>query len=76
MPEQTAAGVSYAQAAPVTCPACDHAFSFEVWLIVDTVERPDLVDCIRGGTLHDIICPSCGEPVGQVDAPLLLYTPE
>jgi len=75
MPEQPAVGVSYAQTAPVTCPACGHAFTFDIWLIVDAAERPDLLDRIRGGTLHNVTCPQCGEEIGQVAAPLLLYTP-
>ena len=40
MPEEPAVGVSYAQTAPVTCPACGHAFTFDVWLIRDTRTPP------------------------------------
>ena len=67
---------SYGESADVNCPTCGHGFVAEVWLIVDAVERPDLVDRMRDGSLHDIACPGCGTPVGRVDAPLLLYTPE
>jgi len=69
------AGVSYAQTTPVTCPACGHRFDFAVWLIVDTAGWPDLLDRIRGGTLHDVTCPACGHALGRADAPLLLYSP-
>jgi hypothetical protein len=33
MPEKLAPGVSYAQAAPVTCPACGHDSTAQFWLI-------------------------------------------
>ena len=65
---------SFFQTASLTCPQCGRAFSAEVWLIVDTVERPDLLARIRDGTLHTFPCPGCGHEE-QVDAPLLLYTP-
>lgn len=60
-----AAGVSYAQTHPLACPACGRGFDFALWLLVDTAERPDLVERIRAGTLHDIVCPHCGAEVGQ-----------
>lgn len=75
MPQEPTSGVSYAATEPVTCPACGHGFPFDVWLIVAAAERPDLVDRIRGAALHAIACPQCGAAVGEVDAPLLLYTP-
>jgi hypothetical protein len=34
---------SYAQRADLTCTACGHAFSADIWLIVDAAERPDLI---------------------------------
>ena len=74
MPENPAPDISYAQTAPVTCPACGHGFDFDLWLIVDAARRPDLVARIRAGTLHDVVCPQCGAAIGRADAPLLLYT--
>ncbi len=67
------ADVSYAETAPVTCPACGHGFEFDVWLIVDAAGRPDLLARIREGTLHDVTCPACGQEIGRADAPLLLF---
>jgi hypothetical protein len=66
---------SYAQRASLTCPQCGRTFSAEVWLIVDADGRPDLVERIRAGTLHDLTCPHCGHK-GRVDAPLLLLRPD
>lgn len=65
---------SLSQEAELKCPQCGKSFQAEVWLIVDTAERPDLLERIRAGTLHTRPCPHCGHE-GMVDAPLLLYRP-
>ncbi|MFZ1594463.1 MAG: CpXC domain-containing protein, partial [Anaerolineae bacterium] len=65
---------SVAQSITLTCPACRRPFPAEVWLIVDTAERPDLLARIQDGSLHAIPCPHCRH-AGAVDAPLLLYRP-
>ncbi len=51
----------------VTCTACGHAFTFEVWLFIDCRERPDLVARIREGTLYAISCPACAADLGELD---------
>ena len=48
---------SFSQSADLTCPECHRAFTAELWLIVDAAERPDLLEHIRAGTLHDVTCP-------------------
>ena len=65
--------VSYAQRADFTCPECGAPFAADVWLIVDVGERPDLLERIHAGTLHDVTCPN--GHTRTVDAPLLLYRP-
>ena len=65
---------SVAQSTTLTCPACRRPFPAEVWLIIDTAERPDLLARIRDSSLHAIPCPHCRH-AGAVDAPLLLYRP-
>ena len=65
---------SMAQEADLTCPQCGQAFTAEIWLIVDTAERPDLLEKARQGTLHTLTCPHCGHR-GEVDVPLLLCLP-
>ena len=57
--------VSFAQQADATCPACNHAFQADVWLVVDADERPDLVERLRGGSLHAIACPQCGRGLAR-----------
>ena len=65
---------SFAQETEQTCSQCGQTFSADVWLIVDVAERPDLLERIRKGTLHDLPCPHCGH-WGAVDAPLLVLRP-
>ena len=43
---------SVAQSTTLTCPACRRPFPAEVWLIVDTAERPDLLARIQKHTAH------------------------
>jgi hypothetical protein len=65
--------VSLSQHTDLTCPECGAPFAAEVWWIVDASERPDLLQRIREGTLHDMPCPN--GHTRTVDAPLLLYRP-
>ncbi|HRW09648.1 MAG TPA: tetratricopeptide repeat protein [Caldilineaceae bacterium] len=66
---------SFATTAQLTCAACHQPFTADLWLIVDTAERPDLLARIRAGTLHDVPCPHC-DATNQPDAPLLAYRPD
>ena len=65
---------SHGEHRTLTCPECGQAFETEVWLIVDTEERPGLARCIREGNLHQWACPHCGDQ-GEDDAPILVYCP-
>jgi hypothetical protein len=66
---------SFAQSGEAPCPACGHPVPFQIWLIVDIVERPDLAQRVRDGTLHSVACPHCDHH-GTMDAPLLVHDPE
>jgi hypothetical protein len=66
---------SFAQPGEAPCPACGQPVPFQIWLIVDTAERPDLAQRVRDGTLHTVACPNCDHH-GTVDAPLLVHDPE
>ena len=48
---------SLAQEAGLTCRACGKPFTSQLWLVVDAIERPDLLEKARRGTLHAIPCP-------------------
>jgi hypothetical protein len=63
---------SFQQTQQLTCPRCGQSFQAAIWLIVDAAERPDLLEKIQVGTLHQIPCPHC-QFQAEVDAPLLLY---
>jgi CHAT domain-containing protein/tetratricopeptide (TPR) repeat protein len=65
---------SFAQLNEIICAQCREQSNVEIWLIVDAVERPDLVEKAREASLHVFSCPKCGFQ-GQIDAPLLLYRP-
>ncbi len=64
--------ISFAQPYDLECPVCHSAFTFDAWVIVDAQERPDLAQAISDLTLHDTICPRCGQ-TGVVAAPLLYH---
>lgn len=65
---------SFSLAQTIICPSCGQEFAAKLWLIVDADERPDLVERIRAGQLHELPCPHCGE-AAEIDAPLLVYMP-
>ncbi len=66
---------SYVETAKLNCPSCGHTFEVETWLIIDSAERPDLLEKARLGSLHRPACPSCGFE-GTIDTPLLIYRPD
>ena len=66
---------SLSEVVDLTCGECGRALAFELWLIVDAGERPDLLARARAGELHTVACPTCG-PLGEIDAPLLIYLPD
>jgi CHAT domain-containing protein/glutaminase len=66
---------SFSQTAEFICPISNKPFDFEVWLIIDRDERPDLIEKARAGTLNTVISPYTGTAMGTVDAPLLIFQP-
>ncbi|MDX2136930.1 MAG: CHAT domain-containing protein [Chloroflexota bacterium] len=67
---------SFSQPSQQTCPKTGKPFTFDVWLIVDTVERPDLLQKMRDETLHVVTSPYTGDELGSIDAPLLIFQPD
>lgn len=63
---------SFAQAVDLVCVGCQQPFTAHIWLIVDAVERPDLVTQIATDRLNVVQCPHCGT-LHPVDAPLLFH---
>ncbi len=62
---------SFQETISLPCPRCGQPFQAAIWLIVDAAERPDLLEKIQAGTLHQVTCPHCNFQA-QADAPLLL----
>ena len=67
--------LSYADKIQVNCPACYQDFVGDLWLIIDRVERADLIKHVQGDTVNILVCPSCKQNLGQVVTPLLIYQP-
>ena len=66
---------SYTKATELRCPHCHQTCTSETWLIVDQAARPELIQKIIDGELNSLICPNCGQPIGEIDQPLLVYRP-
>jgi hypothetical protein len=67
-------GVSFPQYPPTRCVNCGSAFTPELYVIVDSRERPDLVQRIKEDIIHAAICPHCGV-VMTFGMPLLVHRP-
>jgi hypothetical protein len=52
----------------------DHAFSIQLWLVIDMEERPDLEAKVMDGSIRIFACPVCGGEV-ETGEPLLTYRP-
>lgn len=64
---------SHAEEAILTCPHCNQVTYVDIWLIVDALERPDLLNRILTKRLHEVSCDSCEQVIEKVDAPLLVF---
>ena len=67
--------ISYNEQTTLTCPSCGKDFEAEVWTIVDAIERPDLAQALRDGTLDVVTCPYCSYS-SMAGAPLLFHDGE
>ena len=65
---------SWCENAIYTCYSCEEKSSVSYWTIIDVSEKPDLLERVRNWTIHEVICPNCGESY-YPDLPLLLYFP-
>ncbi len=65
---------SLSESVPMTCPVCGVQFSDDIWFIVNSVERPDLVARLKAGELNLVTCPNGHS--GVATFALLLYLPE
>lgn len=65
---------SMVQHLTLTCLVCRRSFDADIWLIIDTQERPDLLERLRASQIHNVFCIHCGQS-GLVDMPLLIFRP-
>ncbi|AOR30024.1 hypothetical protein BFF78_02090 [Streptomyces fodineus] len=70
MPE----AVSHAQYVEMPCPSCGEPIAPELYVVVDSDERPDLVRLIKQDILHCPVCPHC-DVVLYLGMPLLVHRP-
>ena len=75
MGEEKQVDYSYAKVTEILCPHCNRTSTADIWLIVDQAARPELIQKIINGGFNTPICPSCNQPMGEVDKPLLIYRP-
>ena len=68
--------VSLAIGSELQCNRCCQAHEAQVWLLVDSSERPDLVERIRQRTLRQSVCSHCGHVNELSVSPLLVYRPD
>ena len=68
-------GVSFSPDLPAQCTACGESFYPELYVIVHTSERPDLVELIKRDIIHCAICPRCNV-IMTFGMPLLIYRPD
>ena len=51
---------SYGSDISVTCGQCGTSLQATVWVIIDTEQRPDLLQALVTGALNSYVCPQCG----------------
>lgn len=67
--------ISNSETVTLPCQKCGEPVEAEVWVIVDTSERPELLARLRAGTLQDVVCPACGH-TAAINAPVLIFRPD
>lgn len=58
----------------ITCPACGGAHNWDMWVLVNLQERPDLLGQLQDGSIRQTRCPHCGQDV-WLGKPLLVFNP-
>jgi hypothetical protein len=58
----------------VQCRYCGYSASYDMWILVNTLERPDLLRQIREGTIRKFACRRCGREFWIMN-PLFVYNP-
>ena len=56
------------------CGYCGYSASYDMWIIVNTAERPDLLRQVQNGTIRKFACRRCGKEFWMM-MPLVVYNP-
>lgn len=64
--------ISYQESRLHTCPACQHPFYADLWLILDAQEHPEQVAALRQHHLNQVVCPQCMY-TSSAETPLLFH---
>ena len=67
--------ISYNQEISATCVHCGAEQAVDAYLVISSVDRPDLIEFVRTGRYPAFTCKRCGEGSG-LDIPMLLHRPE
>lgn len=63
--------VSFSEKTSLECPECQVQFAVDAWTVVDAVERPDLAERCRNGSVFTVTCPN--GHTGVLSSPLLYH---
>jgi hypothetical protein len=68
-------GISNASIQEITCEDCERSFESDVWIVIDVVERPDLLSMCRDkARIRAFLCPNCHHYKFEYFPLMLLYT--
>lgn len=67
--------VSISQSLPAICQHCEFEQTEDVWVLVSSVDRPDILQQIAEGRYPAFTCNRCGR-LSAIDTPLLIHRPE
>lgn len=66
--------LSVGMGAAITCSGCSHRSSITLWVLINELDRPDLIEEVCRGTIRSFRCDSCGE-VADLQGPLMIFRP-
>lgn len=65
---------SWSTAEVATCPVCGRDHQWEMWVLVNLQDRPDLLVLLQDGSIRHTSCPHCGQDVWS-GKPLMVFSP-
>jgi hemolysin-activating ACP:hemolysin acyltransferase len=65
---------SWSTAEVITCPVCGRPHQWEMWVLVNPQDRPDLLVQLHDGSIRHMSCPHCGQDMWS-GKPLMVFNP-